>query len=76
MAKQWPHVPPGREVVLPWGSEYMRGGLGYTIYYNPGLNTSYYITGNYGAGWDVIEYNQPLCGKCWERYRSYRRGGR
>lgn len=74
-AKQWPHIPPGRQVHLPAGSELMRSGLGHTIYYNPRSNRSYYITGNNRAGWDVIEYDQPFCDLCWERYYQYR-GGR
>lgn len=75
MPAQWPHIPPGSRISLPPGTEHMRGGLGYHIYYNPRLNRSYYITGTNQAGWDVIEYNQPLCNECWKRYRSHRYGG-
>jgi len=74
-AKQWPHIRPGRQVHLPPGSEFMRSGFAHTIYYNPRSNKSYYITGNNRAGWDVIEYDQPFCDLCWERYYQYR-GGR
>ena len=72
---QWPHIPPGGEIRLPGGTEFMRAGLGHWIYYNPSLNTSYYITGSATAGYDVIEYSQPLCPKCWERYRRYQQYG-
>lgn len=71
---QW-HVPPGQEIQLPPGTEEMRGGLGYWVWYNPVLNRSYYITGYPAAGYDVIEYVGPLCSTCWERYRRYRQYG-
>ena len=76
MARQW-HVKPGDTVILPEGSEFMRGGFGGSeIWYNPILNKSYYITGHPDLGWDVTEYDEPLCPLCWERYRRYRRDGR
>ena len=75
-AHQWPHIPPGRSIDTPAGTEFMRGGWGYWIYYNPVLNRSYYITGSNLAGWDVIEYDQPLCGMCWQRYQEYRQNAR
>ena len=74
-ARGW-HVPPGRSIDLPQGVEFMRGGLGYWIYYHPPLNRSYYITGSDASGWDVIEYPQPLCAMCWRRYQEYRQHAR
>jgi len=69
--KTW-HVNPGQEIILPQGSECMRGGFGSEVWYNPMLNKSYYITGSAGFGWDIMEYDQPLCPRCWERYAEYR----
>ena len=74
-ARRWPYIPPGSIINLPQGTEFMRGGLGYWIYYNPYATKSYYITGTESNGYEVIEYDQPLCGECWERYRRYRESG-
>jgi len=75
VGKTW-HVDPGNQIILPQGSERMRTGFGSEVWYNPIMNRSYYITGSARFGWDVIEYNQPLCPKCWERYNQYREGRR
>jgi hypothetical protein len=74
-ARRWPHIPPGATINLPQGTEFMRSGLGNWTYYNPILNKSFYITGSTMTGYDVIEYDQPLCPLCWERYRRYREIG-
>lgn len=74
MAGQW-HVPPGVPINFPDGTEMMRSGFGIWIYYNPFQNKSWYVTGAASKGYDVIEYDQPLCDKCWERYRRYTRDG-
>jgi len=74
MARRW-HVRPGEIIELPEGSEFMRRSGGSEIWYNPFINKSYYITGHPDLGWDVIEYDSPLCDQCWERYRRYTRDG-
>jgi hypothetical protein len=74
MARQW-HVKPGETVILPEGSEFMRGGFGTEIWYNPYIDKSYYIVGSHDYGWDVTEYDTPLCPLCWERRERYRQDG-
>lgn len=71
---QWTS-PAGRDVILPQGSEFVRGSLMSWIYYNPYLNRTYHISGSKARGFTVIEYPYPLCSKCWERYRRYQQHG-
>lgn len=73
--RQW-HVDPGNEIVIPQGSEIMRQSLGHEIWYSPQLDHSYFIQGSNLSGWDVTEYDQALCGRCWERRDEYRERGR
>jgi len=75
MGYQWPHIPPGVPIDFPAGTELMRSGFGNWVYYNPRQNKSYYVTGGASTGYDVMEYDQPLCDQCWERYRRFRRHG-
>lgn len=69
-------VKPGGNIILPEGTEFMRGGGGSEVWYNPLMNRSYYITGSAALGWQITEYDQPLCSRCWERYREYTEGRR
>ena len=69
-------VKPGDNIILPQGTEFMRGGMGSEVWYNPVMNRSYYITGSAALGWEITEYDQPLCPRCWERYAEYKEGRR
>lgn len=69
--KSW-HVPSGKQIILPQGAEQMQRGMLHEIWYSPHLDRSYYIEGNNLAGWDVHEYDGPLCGNCQERRAQYR----
>lgn len=73
--KQW-EVKPGAQIILPQGSELMRQGIGHEIWYNPILDHSYYLQGSNPAGWEITEYDQPLCRRCWDRRAEYREGRR
>jgi len=64
-------VKAGHPIILPQGTEFMRGGLGSEVWYNPVMNKSYYITGSAQLGWQITEYDQPLCSTCWKRYAEY-----
>jgi len=50
--------------------------MGSEVWYNPIINKSYSITGSAQLGWQIIEYDRPLCSRCWERYAQYREGRR
>lgn len=71
--RSW-EVKAGDNIILPEGTEFMRGGGGSEVWYNPHMNRSYYITGSPALGWQITEYDQPLCPKCWERYAEYQEG--
>lgn len=75
IVKQW-HVASGQQIILPQGAELMQQGIGHEIWYSPHLDHSYYIVGSNVAGWDITEYDQPLCSRCQERRAEYREGRR
>ena len=68
--------PAGQKVVIPKGSELMTSGAFSWIYYNPYINKSYYISGSMRTGFEILEYDYPLCASCQERRRRYLRDGR
>ncbi len=75
IVRSW-HVDPGGQIILPQGAERMQRGMLHEIWYSPQLDNSYYIEGTSLAGWDVYQYDGPLCGRCQERRSQYREGRR
>jgi len=72
--RSW-NVGPGETIIIPQGSECMVVGMGSEVWYNPIINKSYKIIGATNFGWQIIEYNGPLCSLCQERRRRYLENG-
>lgn len=62
---------PEEGIDLPAGTELMAPRMSGWIYYNPGLNVSWHISGNDLLGYDIIQYPYALCEACKARREQY-----
>lgn len=72
-SRSW-HVKPEKAIDLPAGTEFMAQRLYSTIYYNPAMNVSWYISGNNLVGYDIIQYPFAFCDLCRARRERYLHG--